>query len=138
MKQNKKILIGAIGFLLIGFLIGIFIATYNNSDEDGICKPTIACLDDTLVYQTLSCGLLVNTNPEEINICKDGKFLESSPLVRTAIGNEQTAVIVDTQLLDLEENKIKWKYYPKQNIPEEIIAKKEVLFSPPEEIVCIK
>jgi hypothetical protein len=65
MKKNYVNYIGLTALLVFVIFIGFFIATLNNSDVDGICPPKIGCIDNTLVYQTISCGLLVNTNSDE-------------------------------------------------------------------------
>jgi hypothetical protein len=137
MNKNKKFS-GILSLIIIISLVLIFITSSSNSIETGFCQPRISCHEDTLIFQTVSCGLLVNTNSEELEICSKGKLSEDHPLVQTSIGDEGTTLIIDTQLLDLEEKELKWQYYPQKNIPKKYSLTSNVLFSPSEEITCFK
>jgi hypothetical protein len=64
--------------------------------------------------------------------------VESYPLVRTSIGGGESALIIDTQLLDLEEENLKWKYYSKNKIPKKFLDGRDIFLSPSEELFCLK
>lgn len=114
-KRVKKFLPSLLLFLLVGVVLGVILGSLIPNDNDvsfDLCSPGLFCLDDVIAYRSLSCGLLVGVNEKVNEVCEGGKFVESHPLVRTAVGSGNPLLIIDTELLDLQEEEFEWEYFP--------------------------
>ncbi|MFH1803217.1 MAG: hypothetical protein ABH864_07280 [archaeon] len=112
-KENKKVYFAVIISLIVGIALGLIFGGNTFQEKAGICSPELFCLEDTVAYRSLTCGLLINTNPETAGVCSNGQFVEESPLVRTSFSGGQKIVLIETEMLDLQENQLRWTYYPK-------------------------
>jgi hypothetical protein len=135
-KRDVKLVASVVAFLVI-LLVVIIYNILDSNASDRLCKPGLLCLEDTLAYRSLTCGLMVNTNSDSNSICKGGELVEDHPLVRMTVGEGQPLMVVDTALLDLEEKELEWEYYSLEEIPAEYMSDKVYTSPSADRIVAV-